>query len=1001
MTPQPDRLDRANQLFSDALELTASERPSYVQRECAGDADLCGSVLKLLARFENLGSFLETPAGGYSELSPGDMLDSRFRILELLGRGGMGEVYRAEDLTLGEPVALKMVRAEWRSDPAMLARFRDEVRLARRISHPNVCRVFGFRTCSVNGRDLAFFEMEYIDGDSLAKAISARGKFDAASVLRIAAGIAAGLDAAHREGVIHRDLKPGNIFLASDRHGNDRPVIADFGLARSVEGVDGARTQSGMLAGSPDYMAPEQYLGEPPTTAVDIFAFGLIVYEMAAGRRPYPPESIVRSAVRRIMEEPPPLSRAAPDCPKHWDHALTHALARDPGRRFASATALLRELEERPSAVTAAFSAVRAPKFSRRSWLVASGAAVVASFLGALRLYKRRLPDAPLIMLTPLKSANPDNAAALDLQIEKGLLQSAYVRVLDTGRIHQAWKLMGRTTAFPAELETRDAREIALREGAQFVLFGNLEKVADEWVMSLRLELLGDSPAYPRDKFPKSFPAEGTQDLLSAAARAVTWVRGTTGESADLVNAHSRAPEAITTKSWEALKEYTQADTAWRARELDGRWVEDKRGDAEVHLNRALELDPGFAQAAARLADIQTASDQIDEGYANYQRAAAIIDANDLTDRESLLTRGLFAFDTGQYAKAQEVFARYALEYPHDGLPLFHEAACIEHRGNLPAALHLIEQAIELDPTVYSFVMARANYLLSLGRFADAESQCEKAAKLYNNDWTDQMRAALAFARLDIPGVWRSLERMKTVGTVHYRSNAFTLEACLRAEQNRWDESESLLNEGIAFDTENNQPPEAGAAKQRALALVYIHQRRLDEAISGCNRVLAKKQGTRSVLEFGALLARAGDVEGARRCIPKGLPQDPPDRPPSALPPGARKELLEWPLYWRRVLLLWAEMALTLGDGTRAYALLLNAPAPEKTQEWQTRLVRASILSGERDTAERLLRALLANPAAYWLMADTAGPGFFREAIAEAEAFKDSLGNWASWKRIL
>jgi len=212
MTPEHDRLDLANQLFSDALELPAGERRSFVQRECGGDTDLCGSVLKLLARFEGLGSFLETSAGGHSELSPGEMLEGRFRILELLGRGGIGEVYRAEDLTLGEPVALKLVRAEWRSDPAMLARFRDEVRLARRISHPNVCRVFGFRTCSVNGRDLAFFEMEYLDGDSLAKALSTRGKLDAASVLRIAGGVAAGLDAAHREGVIHRDLKPGNIF---------------------------------------------------------------------------------------------------------------------------------------------------------------------------------------------------------------------------------------------------------------------------------------------------------------------------------------------------------------------------------------------------------------------------------------------------------------------------------------------------------------------------------------------------------------------------------------------------------------------------------------------------------------------------------------------------------------------------------------------------------------------------------------------------------------------
>ena len=432
MTPEHDRLDRANQLFSDALELPAGERGAFVQRECAGDTNLCESVLKLLARFETLGSFLEAPAGGHSELSPGDLLDGRFRILETLGRGGMGEVYRAEDLTLGEPVALKMVRAEWRSDSLMLARFRDEVRLARRISHPNVCRVFGFHTCSMNGQDLAFFEMEYLDGDSLSKALATRGKFDAPSVLRIAREMAAGLDAAHREGVIHRDLKPGNIFLARGRHGEERTVITDFGLARSVEAGDGTRTQSGMLAGSPDYMAPEQYLGQELTTAVDIFAFGLIVYEMAAGRRPYPPESIVRSAVRRIMEVPPPLSGAAPDCPRHWDRVLARALARDPGRRYASAAAVVRELEERPSAVTAALAAVHVPRVSRRAWLAVAGAgaASVASFFGVSRLYKRKLPDAPLIMLTPLESASPANAAALNLQIEKGLLQSAHVRVL-------------------------------------------------------------------------------------------------------------------------------------------------------------------------------------------------------------------------------------------------------------------------------------------------------------------------------------------------------------------------------------------------------------------------------------------------------------------------------------------------------------------------------------------------------------------------------------------
>jgi len=903
MTPEHDRLDLANQLFSDALELPAGERRSFVQRECGGDTDLCGSVLKLLARFEGLGSFLETSAGGHSELSPGEMLEGRFRILELLGRGGMGEVYRAEDLTLGEPVALKLVRAEWRSDPAMLARFRDEVRLARRISHPNVCRVFGFRTCSVNGRDLAFFEMEYLDGDSLAKALSTRGKLDAASVLRIAGGVAAGLDAAHREGVIHRDLKPGNIFLARDRHGSERPVIADFGLARSVEGGEGNRTQSGLLAGSPDYMAPEQYLGEPSTTAVDIFALGLIVFEMAAGRRPYPPESIVRSAVRRIMEEPAPLSRAAPDCPRHWDRALTRALARDPGRRYPTAAALLRELEERPSAVTAAFSAVRAPQVSRRSWLVASGAAAVsvASFLGVSRLYKRKLPDAPLIMLTPLKSANQANAAALDLQIEKGLLQSAYARVLDAGQIRDAWRRMGRKSGFPAALEPRDAREIALREGAQFVLFGNLEMVADDWVMSLRLELLGNAPMYPRDKFSGDFSAEDDQGLLRAAAKSVDWVRRTTGESADAIIARSRVPEAVTTKSWPALQEYTQAETMWRRQRSEGRWVEDQRAAAELHLNQALKLDPDFALAAARLADIQVQSDRFDEGYANYQRAAGIIDASNLTDRESLDTRAMFALDTGQYAAGARICARYAVEFPKDARPLFLQASCVEHLGDRVAALHLTDQAIERDPKSYPIVMGRAIHLLSLARFSEAQLQCDRAAEIYDLDWTDHVRAALAFARSDMAGVWRSFERMKRFGSVPYRTRAFTLEACLRAEQDRWGDAALLLEQGLQFDLENGKPLEAQFAKHRALALVHLHQEKRSEAIESCNRILEKKPGRRMVLETGALLARAGDMAGARRCIPDGLPKDPPSAAPVVLAAGVPKELRDWPYYWRRV----------------------------------------------------------------------------------------------------
>jgi eukaryotic-like serine/threonine-protein kinase len=1004
-----DRFDRANQLFSDALELPPDERDGFVRRACGADATLCHSVLKLLSRFNRLDDFLEQPAGGSAEarleLAPEDVLDGRVRIVELHGRGGMGAVYRAEDLRLGEPVAIKIVRAEWRSDPAMLARFHDEIRLARRVSHPNICRVHGVLMATVRGREIVCLEMEYLAGDSLAVLLTNRGRLDAGTLLPIAEGIAAGLDAAHREGVMHRDLKPGNIILTRDRRGGERPVITDFGLARSDEAGEGAHTQSGVIAGSPDYMAPEQFMGEKLTPAVDIFAFGLIVYEMAAGRRPFPSESIVRAAVRRLTETPQPLSRVAPDAPRHWDRVLARALARDPARRYPTAGEMVSDLRDRPSLAAVALSGIRVPRVSRRAWLVGSGVAglaAVSCFYGLSRLHKRALPDAPLIMLTPLtSSASPANAAALGLQVEKGLQQSAHLQVLDAGRMREAWKLMGRSAPFPDKLEPRDAREIALRKGAQFVLFGSLEKVADGWAAALELQLLGNAPEYPNEKTPKTFTAESDQGLLTAAARAVEWIRTTAGESAEVVNAHSRAPEAITTKSWGALQEYMQARDAWRSQQFDGNWRPDQRAAAELHLNRALEIDPGFALAATTLADIQVASGELDEGFQNYQRAVAIIDANNLTDRESLLTRGLFAFDTGQYAKARDVFAQYALEYPNEGLPLFHESSSVEHLGNRAAAVHLMEQAIERDPKSYSFSIDLAIHLLSLGRFADAEEQCRKASKLYDRDWTDQVRACLAFARRDMPGARLSLERMRKAGSVAFQSKAFTLQACLEAEQNQWGTAESSLKKGIAFDRENSQPMESESAKHRALALLYIRQRRLGDAIDSCNWIVATKPGRRELLDVGALLARAGDIPAAGRCLPEGLTKNPPRRPPAVLPPGAPKEVMEWPFYWRRVLLLWANMALFRGDGKTAFALLESAPVSEKTQEWPQAVIRASILSGEQETAKRLLRGLLANPASYWLMADEAGPGFLREALAQAEGFQGLSSDAASWKRFL
>src|SRR5271169_6426168 len=204
---------------------------------------------------------------------PGRLLASRYRIIALLGRGGMGEVYRAADLTLGQPVALKFLPDEAARDQGLLERFKNEVRIARRVSHPNVCRVYDVG--DVEGH--TFFTMEYVDGEDLASLLRRIGRLPEDKALDIARQLCAGLAAAHTKGVLHRDLKPANIML----DGRGQVVITDFGLAGVADQIQGNEVRSG----TPAYMAPEQLAGKEVSTRSDIYSLGLVLYEVFTGKR--------------------------------------------------------------------------------------------------------------------------------------------------------------------------------------------------------------------------------------------------------------------------------------------------------------------------------------------------------------------------------------------------------------------------------------------------------------------------------------------------------------------------------------------------------------------------------------------------------------------------------------------------------------------------------------------------------------------------------------------
>lgn len=339
---------KAQRILAEALERDDRERSHFIQIACGGDETLRLEVERLLASGmtvdRSLLHSMREAVWPRGVLNVGEVLAGRFRIVRFIAGGGMGDVYEAEDAELAEHIALKTIRAEVAASPRTLARFKKEIQLAKRISHPNICRIhdLGFDESPL-GR-MAFLTMELISGETLAQHMR-RKSLALEEAGSIAAQIALGLDAAHKAGVLHRDLKSSNVILtyADSRL---RVVITDFGTAHAVcEEASAALTGTGEVIGTPEYMAPEQLRGETVSPATDIYSLGIILFEMVTGRLPFTGESTISIAVKRLEQPPPSPGSYAPNLPKKWEIAILRCLERDPAARFQTAGDLIQFLE--------------------------------------------------------------------------------------------------------------------------------------------------------------------------------------------------------------------------------------------------------------------------------------------------------------------------------------------------------------------------------------------------------------------------------------------------------------------------------------------------------------------------------------------------------------------------------------------------------------------------------------------------------------------------------
>lgn len=440
----PERWRQLKEWFNDALEMDPARREAFIEEVSAPDPESGEQLHKLLENHFAAERFFDVPnddppaPSGQATRSfhDGELVCGRFTILRLLGSGGMGDVYEAFDEILGVAVALKTIRPTMMADERLVRRLRKEVQLAREVTHVNVCRIhdlFAHRspgTASEPQPEVQFVSMEFLAGETLASRLRREGALPFQAAVPIILQIAQGLAAAHRAGVVHRDLKPANIMLVPAGPDMERVVITDFGLARHNIGMEESQVSVVFLAGTPAYMAPEQLEGAPGTFASDVYALGVIMYQIIVGSR-----SAGHSAPPSVEPGADPLA----DIDPAWKRVILRCLDRDPARRFHSAGQLVQEL----------IPEQKAPA-GKHGWTWWKAIAAVIFFMLAVLIafsrYQEWIPKiarGSLVLLTDIQTPDP-SLEGLTTVLRSQLEQSPQFLLMGDDLIQGVLRQMGR-----------------------------------------------------------------------------------------------------------------------------------------------------------------------------------------------------------------------------------------------------------------------------------------------------------------------------------------------------------------------------------------------------------------------------------------------------------------------------------------------------------------------------------------------------------------------------